>query len=91
MNPTPLASLLLAVLVRLRQPCSRNRAVARLLLEHAAEHDSLSPLEREACLNLAEGIEIECAHNRSQVQSQPLAAWSATTGTKMPAITARPR
>ena len=61
MTPSPVASLLVAALVVLRQPCARNKATARLLLERAAEYDSLSPVEREACRNLADDLDIERA------------------------------
>jgi len=61
MTPSPVASLLVAALVVLRQPCARNKATARLLLERAAEYDSLSPAEREACRNLADDLDIERA------------------------------
>ncbi|MDP1645848.1 MAG: hypothetical protein Q8L71_10175 [Thiobacillus sp.] len=53
------ASLLVAALVLLRHPCSRNQATARLLLEHAAEHAELTPAEREACRSLADDMDIE--------------------------------
>ncbi|MHB1077148.1 hypothetical protein [Thiobacillus sp.] len=59
MTPSPVASLLVAALVVLRQPCARNKATARLLLERAAEYDSLSPAEREACRDLADDLDIE--------------------------------
>ncbi len=59
MRTSPVASLLVAALVVLRQPCTRNKATARLLLERAAEHDSLSAAEREACRNLADDLDIE--------------------------------
>jgi len=61
MRTSPVASLLVAALVVLRQPCARNKATARLLLERAAEHDSLSAVEREACRNLADDLDIERA------------------------------
>ena len=53
------ASLLVAALVMLRHPCSRNKATARLLLDRAAEHVALSSAEREACRNLADDLDIE--------------------------------
>lgn len=53
------ASLLVAALVMLRQPCARNRSAARLLLERAAEHAGLTRAEREACIKLADDLEIE--------------------------------
>ncbi|MEW5967331.1 MAG: hypothetical protein AB1720_10125 [Pseudomonadota bacterium] len=59
MRISPVSSLLVAALVVLRQPCTRNKATARLLLERAAEHDSLSLAEREACLNLADELDID--------------------------------
>ncbi|MBS0310623.1 MAG: hypothetical protein JSR88_04755 [Proteobacteria bacterium] len=61
MTPSPVASLLVAALVVLRQPCARNKATARLLLERAAEYDSLTPVEREACRTLADDLDIERA------------------------------
>jgi hypothetical protein len=59
MRTSSTASLLVAALVMLRHPCSRNRATARLLLERAAEHSELTPAEREACLNLADDLDCE--------------------------------
>ncbi len=61
MRTSPVASLLVAALVVLRQPCNRNKATARLLLQRAAEHDSLSTAEREACRNLADDLDLDCA------------------------------
>lgn len=52
-------SLLVAALVMLRSPCSRSKATAQLLLERAAEHKELSAPEREACLSLADEIDLE--------------------------------
>lgn len=59
MRTSSTASLLVAALVMLRRPCARNKATAQLLLERAAEHTSLTPAEREACLNLADDLDIE--------------------------------
>ena len=59
MRTSSTASLLVAALVMLRRPCARNKATAQLLLERAAEHSELTPAEREACLNLAEDLDIE--------------------------------
>lgn len=59
MRTTPAASLLVATLVMLRQPCARSQVTARLLLERAAEHPDLSDAEREACLSLADTIDAE--------------------------------
>lgn len=53
------ASLLVAALVMLRRPCPRNQATARLLLTRAAEFSSLTPAEREACLSLADELDME--------------------------------
>lgn len=53
------ASLLVAALVMLRHPCTRNRATAQLLLERAAEHAELTPTEREACRHLADDLDRE--------------------------------
>jgi len=61
MHTSPVASLLVAALVVLRQPCARNKATARLLLERAAEYDSLSPVESEACRTLADDLDIDRA------------------------------
>lgn len=51
------ASLLVAALALLRQPCSRSRATARLLLERAAETGELTPAEREVCRCLADDMD----------------------------------
>ncbi len=51
------ASLLVAALVMLRHPCTRNRITASLLLARAARDAALSPAEREACLNLVDELE----------------------------------
>lgn len=59
MRTTPVSSLLVAALVLLRQPCARNRASARLLLDRAAESFALSHAEREACRNLADDLDRE--------------------------------
>lgn len=59
MRTSSTASLLVAALVMLRRPCARNKATAQLLLERAAEHSELTPAEREACLDLAEDLDIE--------------------------------
>lgn len=52
-------SLLVATLVMLRHPCTRNHATAALLLSRVARHTALSADEREACLNLLEELERE--------------------------------
>ncbi|MEW6416442.1 MAG: hypothetical protein AB1482_14450 [Pseudomonadota bacterium] len=52
-------SLLVAILVLLHQPCTRNRATAALLLSRVARHAALSADEREACLNLLDELERE--------------------------------
>lgn len=67
------ASLLVAALVMLRQPCARNRSAARLLLERAAEHAGLTPAEREACLNLADDLDIERPEPALIRTNQPVA------------------
>lgn len=59
MRTTHPASLLVAALVMLRHPCTRNKATAKLLLERAAENTGLTLAEREACLNLADDLDIE--------------------------------
>lgn len=51
------ASLLVAALVKLHHPCTRNRITASMLLARAAEDVALSPAEREACLNLVDELE----------------------------------
>ncbi|HEY9098373.1 MAG TPA: hypothetical protein VIN38_05855 [Thiobacillus sp.] len=53
------ASLLVAALVMLRRPCARNQATAQLLLLRAAEYPGLTASEREACLSLADELEME--------------------------------
>lgn len=53
------ASLLVAALALLRQPCSRSQATARLLLERAAEYGELTPAEREVCRSLADDMDVE--------------------------------
>lgn len=57
MGTSPAASLLVAALVVLRHPCTRNQATARMLLRRAADHTQLTLAEREACLNLADEME----------------------------------
>lgn len=54
MHPT---SLLVAALVMLRRPCTRNRAAASRLLAHAVEHAMLSPAERKTCLILIDELD----------------------------------
>lgn len=61
MRTSHTSSLLVAALVMLRHPCSRNMATARFLLERAAEHEELSPAEREACRSLADELDNEPA------------------------------
>jgi len=53
------ASLLVAALVMLRRPCARNQATAQLLLLRAADYPELTASEREACLSLADELEME--------------------------------
>ena len=52
-------SLLVAILVMLRHPCTRNQSTAALLLSRVARHAALSPAEREACLALLDELEGE--------------------------------
>jgi hypothetical protein len=52
-------SLLVAALVMLHRPCSRSRITASMLLARAAQDDTLSPAEREACQNLVDELELE--------------------------------
>lgn len=61
MHPT---TLLIAALVMLRLPSSRNKATASLLLARAAEHAELSAAERETCLSLIDEMEVD-----TQIQS----------------------
>jgi hypothetical protein len=56
MHPT---SLLVAALVMLRHPCTRNQATATLLLARVAQHTELSPAERETCLSLVDELELD--------------------------------
>lgn len=73
MRPSPVSSLLVAALVLLRQPCTRNKASARLLLDRAAESTALSLAEREACRNLADDLDRDEAR-LSPVRVTPPAA-----------------
>jgi len=52
------ASLLVAALVMLGRPCTRNRITAAMLLTRAAQNTELSPAEREACLSLVDELEL---------------------------------
>lgn len=79
MQTTPPASLLVAALVMLRHPCPRNQAAAQLLLERAAEHDSLTHAERDACRTLADDLDTECA-GTPPVRAKSVAARPALTG-----------
>jgi len=60
------ASLLVAVLVMLRRPCTRNRVTAAMLLARAARDTALSPDEREACLNLVDELECDALPDEAQ-------------------------
>lgn len=51
-------TLLVAALVMLRRPCTRNRITAAMLLARAAQNTELSPAEREACLSLVDELEL---------------------------------
>lgn len=62
MHPT---SLLVAALVMLRHPSTRNRATASLLLSRAAQHTALSSAEREACLSLVDELDQDARSARS--------------------------
>jgi len=62
MHPT---SLLVAALVMLRRPCTRNQATASLLLARAAQHSALSPAERETCLSLIDELDQDVGARRS--------------------------
>ncbi len=53
----PPTSLLVAALVMLHRPCTRNRITASLLLARAAQDSTLSAAEREACQNLVDELE----------------------------------
>ena len=68
MHPT---SLLVAALVMLRRPCTRNKITASILLNRAAQDTELSPAEREACLSLVDELEYEAL-------SAPMAEWEKT-------------
>lgn len=52
------ASLLVAALVMLRHPCTRNRTTAAMLLTRAAQDSALNPAEREVCLSLVDELEL---------------------------------
>lgn len=58
-------SLLVAATFMLRHPCTRNRAVASLLLARAAQHTALSSAEREACLSLIDELDQDVQSARS--------------------------
>lgn len=75
MRPSPVSSLLVAALVLLRQPCTRNKASARLLLDRAAGSAALSPAERDACRNLADDLDIDEAQSAS-IRTHPSAPLS---------------
>lgn len=65
------ASLLVATLVMLRHPCTRNQATASLLLARAAQHADLSPAERETCQRLLDELEQEASPTaRAQTASR---------------------
>jgi hypothetical protein len=57
MRPSSPASLLVAALMLLRQPCTRSHAAAALLLARAAQHPVLTPAEREACSALVDDLD----------------------------------
>lgn len=71
MRPSPSASLLVAALVMLRRPCARNQATAQLLLTRAADFPDLSPAERDACLSIADELELERAGPRTAAAATP--------------------
>jgi hypothetical protein len=58
MHPAPL---LVAALLMLRHPCTRNRLTAAILLKRAARDGALSPADREACLGLVDELECDAA------------------------------
>ncbi|MBU2642378.1 MAG: hypothetical protein Q7U80_05185 [Thiobacillus sp.] len=66
------ASILVAALVMLRHPCSRNKATARFLLERAAEHSELTPAERDACRSLADELDNDPADFTTAHPSRPV-------------------
>lgn len=68
MHTTRPASLLVAALALLRQPCSRSRATARMLLERAAETGELTPAECEVCRSLADDMDVERPDHRASAQ-----------------------
>lgn len=79
MRTSHTSSLLVAALVMLRHPCSRNKATAQLLLERAAENAELSPAEREACRTLADDLDNEQAEpavvHTSNKSAKPMTDW----------------
>jgi hypothetical protein len=66
---SPPATLLVAALVMLNHPCTRNRSVASLLLKRAAEDPQLTPVERDACAALADELD-----DAPDVATMPVAA-----------------
>lgn len=70
MHTSPPSSLLVAALLMLHHPCTRNKTTASFLLVRAAEHADLTPAEREACRNIADDLDNECAESLA-VQSRP--------------------
>jgi hypothetical protein len=66
------ASLLVAALVKLHHPSTRNRIAASMLLARAAEAVALSPAERAACLNLVDELEndAQTAHSTQEEQAR---------------------
>lgn len=80
MRTSHTSSLLVAALVMLRHPCSRNKATAQLLLERAAENAELSPAEREACRTLADDLDNEQAEpavvHTSNKSAKSMTGWS---------------
>jgi len=82
MQTTHSVSILVAALVMLRHPCSRNKATARFLLERAAEHSELTPAERDACRALAEDLDNDPAVYTKPGRVQPLSGYR-TLGERM--------
>jgi hypothetical protein len=64
------ASLLVAALVKLHHPSTRNRFAASMLLARAAEDVALSPAERAACLNLVDELENDAQTAQSTQEKQ---------------------
>jgi hypothetical protein len=58
----PPTSILVAALVMLHRPCTRNQATAALLLARAAQDSALSAAERDTCQRLADELDLNPAY-----------------------------